>query len=514
MGMELRVKAIPGESLEMEAKKNGVQMWIYKTQRTTTNTPEKFEMELVTDMTLSADSLVSKFLAQSYPYGTFKVRKNVLKIFVDRQNKNLLFPKFNVDLKLFKEGEQVFDFTADTRSKPYKLYWKAPNVFKRWNINYDHIEATLAHDIGSKLVFNTNVAGGIDIEASRGDNAKGGRDIHILTKKAGKQMMKVDISTEKHITDDQILIKLHDSVEIDNDSALYRRLVGNYRFLTPFQKRTGEYELFVNKKEKNVLLNKFYVKGQVMKDGQKVMNMLVTTNEKPYRVELFLPALLNKIYSDMDEYKMTVEHNPGQLLNVVTNGKKFKGFKISRTGNGNEREIEINGKKLGSGDYTLTDNSFSTKITWEGALPKNKDEAANFFAQNNVKVHATGSKRNFDIDLSWKATKPDWDWSTPESMKMNLNIKGKGPRWGDYRLSRDVAIKVENKIIEWDLSGESHFGKGLMATATPIMTEIHLKYLIPQGDLQGKLSKVINAKEYSIDFPAGRGVMPAIRMGV
>merc|ERR1719431_2061172 len=157
---ELRVKAIPGESLEMEAKKNGVQMWIYKTQRTTTNTPEKLEMELVTDMTLNPDSLVSKFLDQSYPYGTFKVRKNVLKIFVDRQNKNLLFPKFNVDLKLFKEGEQVFDFTADTRSKPYKLYWKAPNVFK------------------------TNVAGGIDIEASPGDSPMGGRDIHIMTKKA------------------------------------------------------------------------------------------------------------------------------------------------------------------------------------------------------------------------------------------------------------------------------------------------------------------------------------------
>merc|ERR1712110_533149 len=231
---ELRVKAIPGESLEMEAKKNGVQMWIYKTQRTTTNTPDKFEMELVTDMTLSPDSLVSKF---------------------------------NVDLKLFKEGEQVFDFTADTRSKPYKLYWKAPNVFKRWNINYDHIEATLAHDIGSKLVFNTNVAGGIDIEASRGDNSMGGRDIHILTKKAGKQMMKVDISTEKQINDDQILIKLHDSVEIDPDSALYRRLVNNYRFLTKFQKRTGEFELFVNKKEKNILFSKFYIKGEVKKDG-------------------------------------------------------------------------------------------------------------------------------------------------------------------------------------------------------------------------------------------------------
>merc|ERR1719264_2008770 len=292
---ELRVKAIPGESLEMEAKKNGVQMWIYKTQRTTTNTPDKLEMELVTDMTLNPDSLVSKFLAQSYPYGTFKVRKNVLKIFVDRQNKNLLFPKFNVDLKLFKEGEQVFDFTADTRSKPYKLYWKAPNVFKRWNINYDHIEATLAHDIGSKLVFNTNVAGGIDIEASRGDNSMGGRDIHIMTKKAGKQMMKVDIS-------------------------LYRRLVNNYRFLTKFQKRTGEFELFVNKKEKNILFSKFYIKGEVVKDGATAMKMLLTTNEKPYKFNLFLPTLLNKIYSDMNEYTMTVDHNPGQPLELLAVG--------------------------------------------------------------------------------------------------------------------------------------------------------------------------------------------------
>merc|ERR1712184_220720 len=391
------VKAIPGESLEMEAKKNGVQMWIYKTQRTTTNTPDKFEMELVTDMTRSPDSLVSKFLAQSYPYGTFKVRKNVLKIFVDRQNKNLLFPKFNVDLKLFKKKEQKKKKTADTRSKPYKLYWKAPNVFKRWNINYDHIEATLAHDIGSKLVFNTNVAGGIDIEASRGDNSMGGRDIHILTKKAGKQMMKVDIST---------------------------------------------------KKEKNILFSKFYIKGEVKKDGATAMKMLLTTNEKPNKFNLFLPTLLNKIYSDMNEYTMTVDHNPGQLLEVMTNGKKFKGFKIARTGSGNERTIEINGKQLASGDYTLTDTSFSTKITldngdwlqpkvtWEGALPKNKQQAEAFLLKNNVKVSATGSKRNFDIDLSWKATKPDWDFSTPESLKLDLNA---------------------NKVISFDVSGTSKF---------------------------------------------------------
>merc|ERR1712102_264836 len=238
----------------------------------------KNEMDLVTDLTLNSKSMVWAFLDKNYPYGAFNVRKNTLKVFVDRQNYNKFLPKFFIDLKLFKEGAEVVDLTIDSRTTPYKFLFVAPNVFARWNIPYDKIEATLAHDIGNSVVFNT----------------------------------------EKEINDDHILIKLNDAIEIDSDSALYRRLVGNYKFLTAFNKRVGEYELFVNKKEKNVLLSKFYVKGQVVKDGQKVMNLLLTTNEKPYKAELFLPALLNKIYSDMDEYKVSVDHNPGQYLNVVT----------------------------------------------------------------------------------------------------------------------------------------------------------------------------------------------------
>merc|ERR1711936_1182467 len=114
---------------------------------------------------------------------------------------------------------------------------------------------------------------------------------------------------------------------------------------------------------RNVLLRKFYLKGKVMKDGAKAAEVLLTTNEKPYKFELFAPALLKHIKGGMTEAKVSVEHNPGSLLNVVTNFKKFKGFKISKTGSGNQREIEVNGKKLVTGDYTLTDNSFSTKIT-------------------------------------------------------------------------------------------------------------------------------------------------------
>merc|ERR1711994_1045428 len=240
----------------------------------------------------------------------------------------------------------------------------------------------------------TNLGGGIKIDAQRGDNSKGGRDINIRTEKAGKQMMKVDISTEKTVNDNEIKLVLRDAVEVDPDSVLYRRIVRNYRLLTPFNKRTGEFEIFVNKQSRNILLNKFYVKGEVKKDDETVMKALLTTNEKPYKMSLYMPALLNKIYPDMDKYEVTVDHNPGQLLEVKTNGKKFKGFKIAKTGSGNEREFEINGKKLGSGDYTLTDNSFKTKvtvadgnwiepkITWQGRLPNNAREAKAFFLKN------------------------------------------------------------------------------------------------------------------------------------
>merc|ERR1712215_471527 len=198
---------------------------------------------------------------------------------------------------------------------------------------------------------------------------------------------------------------LHDTFDVNTESVFYKNLISKYRFLTPFTSRTGELEFYINKQERNVLLRKFYLKGRVLKDGTKAAEVLLTANEKPYKFELFAPALLKHIKSGMTEAKISVEHNPGQLLNVVNNFEKFKGFKISKTGSGNQREIEVNGKKLVTGDYTLTDTSFSTKITlgsewiepkitWEGKLPNSPAEAEAFFLKNNTQVHVTGSKRN------------------------------------------------------------------------------------------------------------------------
>lgn len=227
----------------------------------------------------------------------------------------------------------------------------------------------------------------------------------------------------------------------------------------------------------------------------------------------------------MTEAKVSIDHQPGEKLEVVTNFEKFKGFKIAKTGNGNERVIEINGRQLAKGDYTLTDQSFSTKvtledgnflepkITWVGALPNNRAEAVEFFLKNHFKIKVTGSRRNLNLDLNWKMTKPDFDFSTPENGKLSLKAEGNNPNWGNYKFSRDVNFKIESKVIEAKIVGESQFESGILATATPIQTDVAFKFLMNDRDLIGHFKKVINGKEYSVDFPEGFGTLPKIKMG-
>merc|ERR1740137_418838 len=439
--IELIVNVALGESLSIEGKKNEESMWTYTTKRSTKNTNEVFELTLDTEMTLSEKSKVFQFLSEKYPYGAFHTRANNIHIFVDKKHRNKLAPKFKVEVHLEKDGSKAVDLTADTTVSPYVLSLAAPNFITRWGIHESSIEITADHQIGKSLVIDANILGGLHLEATRGDNAKNGRDVSLLAKKGGVQMFKVTWSTEKVNNADEFRFILHDTMEINPDSILYKNIISQYKFLTPFNTRAGEFEFFVNKKDKNVVLNKFHAKGKVMKDGHKALELLMTTDEQPYKFELFAPSLLTNIKPGMTEAKISVAHNPGQSLEMKTNFQKFTGFKIYKTGSGNERKVELNGKELAMGDYFL-----EPKITWEGKLPHNKQEAEAFLLKNNIIVKVAGSKRNLDLSLNWKMTKPDFDFGTPENGKISLNAKGHNSRWGDYTLSRDANWKVENKV--------------------------------------------------------------------
>merc|ERR1711970_300171 len=322
----LTAKYVEGKSLEIEGKKNGESMWTYKTNRSTNNNNKVFEMTLDTEMTLSSNSKVYKFLSEKYPYGAFTTRSTRVTIFVNKKNKNLLTPKFKIDIQIQKDGEEVVDLTADTTGSPYVFKLTAPNFFKRWGIEQPSIDITVDHKIGSSLLIDANILGGLHLEGKRGDNAKNGRDVSLMVQKGNVQMFKITWSTEKVNNGKEFKFILHDTLDVNPESILYKNIFSQYKILTPFTSRTGEFEIYVNKKDKNLVLNKFYAKGKVMKDGAKALDLLLTTNETPYKFELFAPALLDKL-------------NPGQSLEIKTNFEKFTGLKIYKTGSGNERKV-------------------------------------------------------------------------------------------------------------------------------------------------------------------------------
>jgi DNA-binding sugar fermentation-stimulating protein len=399
----------------------------------------------------------------------FNKRVGEFEIYVNKKAKNLVLNKFYAKGNVMKDGNKRFDFLLSTNEKPYKFL----------------------------TPFNKRVG-----------------EFEIYVNKKAKNLVLNKFYAKGNVMKDGN--KRFDFLLSTNEKP--------YKILTPFNKRVGEFEIYVNKKAKNLVLNKFYAKGNVMKDGNKRFDFLLSTNEKPYKFELFAPSLLGKLKPGMTEAKISADHNPGQSLEIKTNFEKFTGLKLYKSGSGNERKVEVNGKELAKGDYTLTDNSFSTKITlgndylepkitWEGKLPNSRQEAEAFMLKNNVDVKVTGSKRNLDLNLNWKMTKPDFDFGTPENGKISMNAKGNNPRWGDYSLSRDINWKVENKVIELNLKGMAQFAKGGLATSTPIETAVNFKVLVDKKDLIGKFMKKINGKEYSVDFPEGSGVMPKIVWG-
>merc|ERR1711872_651920 len=273
----------------------------------------------------------------NYPFGAFQTRTNNFKLFIDRHNRNFLLRKFKINFDVVKDGNKVIDISGNTVDAPYQFSASAPNLFERLNIAQNPLTMTINHQRGSFLIIDTNIAGGMKLDAKQSPNAgTGGRNIDIVATWGGAMMWKYNAVTSKVNDANQLKVGLKGDFELNPQSILYKMVVSKYRILTPFSKRHSDLEFFWDKKNKNVVMNKFYAKAKIDKDGSNVANVLISTDQ-----------------------------NPGTSLEMKVNhaGAKFKGFKIAKTGSGNEREITWNGKKLGKGDFTMTDKRFTTTQT-------------------------------------------------------------------------------------------------------------------------------------------------------
>jgi len=515
--MGLRVFLNPRQKVGIEGLKNRETVWSFLSEIKSTYADNKMKLDAKTDINVNSQSIVYNLMDLYFPFEAFTVRKSLLSFSLDTSLlPEILRTKFHLDFDL--RGED------DAKLMEVKLESAAPRYYSLlYVLNVLEVETTITRDIGKSVKVETTLGGGIEILAKGldgGNNNKGGRDISIITKKAGKQMMKADVSTEKIVNNNEMRLVLRDSLEIDPESMLYRYIVRNYRLLTPFNKRTGEFEIFINKAERNILFNKFYVKGEVKKDDQTVMKTLLTTNEKPFKMSLYLPALLKKIFPDMDKVEMTVPDpkmllaNPsGHSLEVVTNSQRFRGLKIALPAP-RKLELEFNGRKMGGFDYTLGPNSLTTKTTekdgdevemklkWVGSLPANLDEAAAFLMENRLEleVRDPSRTRTSDIALSWRMDRLRSPWTG----ELELRAEGQGPKEGTYDITvGQVTGSRDKNQIQVTFPVSATFTDGPLAYLSPITSDIDLKYLIYDMKLVGKFFVDMKNKKYSLTFPKG-----------
>jgi len=335
------------------------------------------------------------------------------------------------------------------------------------------------------------------------------------------QTIKYVGNTSKTDNADMLKVGLKGRLDLSPESVFHRLIVGRYRLLTSFNSRESDFEFFWDKKNKNFFMNKFYAKGNVNKDGQNVFNMVLSTNQKPYKLHLFLPAILGELRPGMEEVDVDVMHNPGSSLEMKVNHAttKWSGFKVTR--NGQEAEIEWDGKKLAKGDYTLTDNRFqttqtmangrslTTTVTW-----KNDWDSRSFFLDNKVNLNLDGTERRLNLDMDWGMSKiPDLDLATPEDGFMKIHAEGNNKRWGDYSVSRDIKFSSQRKVLKLELTGNSGFALGPLSAASPIQTQVDASFDVDTTDMVGVFKKVLAGKEYSITFPRGSFVPPTIKLG-
>merc|ERR1711994_433039 len=462
---KLEVELHLGRSIKVEASKNGESMWTYETLREDKSNPNAIVWEANSKMTLNPASKLHKFIQDNYPFGAFQTRTNNFKLFIDRHNRNFLLRKFKINFDVVKDGNKVIDISGNTVDAPYQFSASAPNLFER-----------------------PNIAGGMKLDAKQSPNAgTGGRNIDIVATKGGAMMWKYNAVTSKVNDANQLKVGLKGDFELNPQSLLYKMVVSKYRILTPFSKRHSDLEFFWDKKNKNVVMNKFYAKAKIDKDGSNVANVLISTNQKPYKFHVFLPALLGKLRPGMQEVDVDFDHKPGTSLEMKVNhaGAKFKGFKIAKTGSGNEREITWNGR-------------------WD---------SPNFLLDNKVHVNLDGTERKLDLNMDWGMSKlPDMDLNTQDSGHFKMTAVGKNARWGDYSVNRDLKWGSSRRKLSLDITGDAAFSAGPLASSSPVQTEVKLEFDVDKADLNGKFMKVFAGKEYSVVFQPGF-TMPSIKVG-
>merc|ERR1712212_1236322 len=173
MGGTYKLVVWLGNVYKLETFKNNVPIWTYDFNKEVDMNPGTYELTLTSMETLNPASQLHQILAAT-PFGAFQQKSNKLKIFIDKNNRNFILPKFRIEFEVERDGVSYVDIKGDTVASPYRFSVNIPKLFQGIDLGIGENPLTLTIDhqrndyLGQRsLVIETNIAGGMRLDASR-----------------------------------------------------------------------------------------------------------------------------------------------------------------------------------------------------------------------------------------------------------------------------------------------------------------------------------------------------------
>merc|ERR1712088_1171834 len=465
---------------------------------TVVNNGNKFEFNEVSKQIMREHSLLYTVHCKlAYPLPCPKAVDVTRKVFVDKKNKNFLFNKMTFDKEVKMDGKVVKTIKLDTVKTPYQLTWTEPktpmwmpspmNMFglPMWTVTVDH-------KAGKELVMKTNLAD-MKLTIKRQPTIfvefiKHAETLLLVDAKVNNKAIKADVKTVMHIPSGSIFCT--------RGSA----------YAGCYNQWDGVFNVFVDLKNKNVLLNKFSVKADIKKDTETQFEYEMNTMVSPYVMKVNSPCMLPMIFDDprRQTFEVTVEHKPGQMLHIITNAPEMSSFKV--TTNGVKRVLELNGEERVIVDYTKADKKFKQVFV----LPNGEqvtislDWATWNIKNNKVNMHIETPTRKFNVNTNY-------DITNPKVGRMMVKFHGENPLVGKFELMRNGNWRVDSNQIDAQWSGKAIFAKGPLAVFAPIDTTSTVNFNFDTMVLNANVDKVVagqkwglSVSENKVNFSSGR----------
>ena len=376
---QMRADIHPGESATIVVEKEGKVLWSFNSLLKCKSKDGLFHKVLTANVS-QLDPARSKEISLNAVIVVDSSKKHLFRL---GTNKIYLVP-FKVEFEIFEEKRKFVHFIADTTTgaSPYRLSFWSPDLLRQ-----EDLTLTVDHEKG--LTFDVNIFGGLHLDLyALLDH--GERTVSIKASQAGVEMFRFQGETKEVNNNDTLLIGFESSFDLIQDVDRFKRAVA-FKRVRAVVNRKVKLEFFWDKKKKNGILNMFHILGQVEKDGNPVFDLLISTDEgKPYKLHLlsspishfdecltWTPLLFPcdppgtgiHAYKSMQMFKidMEVEHTAGKSLELkVEHPRGFKGFKVTR--DADKAEVEWDGRKLGEGEFSLTERRFqvnNSEPSWQ-----------------------------------------------------------------------------------------------------------------------------------------------------